>query len=249
MALSPRFHPTPWQHARLTRIEPRTARISSYFFQLPAPFDYLPGQHVDVRLTAEDGYTAERSYSIASAPGDHPDELELAVEWLADGEVSGYFHQVAEVGDEVELRGPIGGGFIWTPQEQLSALLIAGGSGVVPMVSMARAQRALPGTPLALLLAARSWTEAPFRDELLAQAEHDPAFVLRLALSRDSTRRPQDFARRIDAPMVASVLQDWSSQPQRVYVCGSNGFVNAASDACVAAGIAASQIHTERYGG
>ncbi len=122
-----------WQKARVTSIETSTPRIKSFALALEHPFEFFPGQHVDIRLTAEDGYVALRSYSIASSPDD-TSRIELAIERLVDGEVSPFFHDIVVVGDEVEMRGPLGGHFILRPEDQGPILLIGGGSGVVPLV-------------------------------------------------------------------------------------------------------------------
>lgn len=242
------FRPTPWQVARIERIEPRTARIHSYFLRVSVPLRYLAGQHVDVRLTAEDGYAAERSYSIASAPGDEF-LIELAIERLDDGEVSTWFHDVAEVGDEVELRGPIGWSFAWMPNLDEPVLLLGGGSGVVPLLSMVRSHREHAAVPMALLYSARSWEAAAFADELLATEANEPNLRVRLTLTRDIPHRPGDHDRRIDAAMVAALLAGWEHVPALTFICGANAFVNAASDAAIASGILPAEIRTERFGG
>ncbi|TIT29198.1 MAG: oxidoreductase, partial [Mesorhizobium sp.] len=128
---------SPWQTARIVRIEKRTPRVTSFFFKLSRPFVHQAGQHVDVRLTAPDGYQARRSYSIASAP-ESRGTIELAIERLEDGEVSPFFHEVAAIGDEIELRGPLGGHFIWSASDGGPILLVGGGSGVVPLMAMVR---------------------------------------------------------------------------------------------------------------
>lgn len=237
-----------WQQARITRIIERTPHLKSFFFHLPEPFQPLAGQHVDLRLTAPDGYQAMRSYSIASAPGSGA-EIELAIDKLDDGEVSPFFHEVAEVGDDIELRGPLGGHFVWRPDDGGPLLLIGGGSGVVPLLAMIRqafGQRS--PIPIALLFSARTPGEAPFLDELRDIEAKWPTFHLRLALTRASAPRPGDFARRIDAEMIGTILADLVEVPRHIFICGSNGFVNTAADLAVAAGVAADIIRTERYG-
>src|SRR4051794_24443386 len=147
----------PWQTATITKIEHRTPTVSSFWFKPEKPFGFVAGQHVDVRLTAPDGYRAQRSYSIGSAP-EHNDLIELAIERLPRGEVSPFFHEVAEVGDDIELRGPLGGYFIWSVTDSGPLLLVGGASGVVPLLSMIR-HRALQGSsvPTLLLFSARTW--------------------------------------------------------------------------------------------
>lgn len=246
--------PTPsqtakWQNATIVDIVRQTPRIKSFFFSLPEPFAFRAGQHVDIRLTAPDGYQAMRSYSIASAPGSSG-ALELAIDLLDDGEVSPFFHEIAAVGDEIEMRGPLGGYFVWGPSDGGPLLLIGGGSGLVPLMSMIRAGKvADPAVPTALILSARRWEDALYRDELIELEQRQPRFSVIFALTRDTPRRPQDVGRHIDEAMLAPALAHLQGTPRHVFVCGSNAFVNAASDAALASGIAATLIHTERYGG
>jgi ferredoxin-NADP reductase len=238
-----------WQPARIAAIVPLTRRIKSFFFTPAEPFRFRAGQHVDVRLTAPDGYQAERSYSIASAPGSG-DRFELAIERLEDGEVSPFFHDVAAVGDEIELRGPIGGHFVWSVEDGGPILLIGGGSGVVPLLSMLR-YRAAEGakTPMGLLYSARTEDELIYRDELLSMQSSANGFALAFTLTRETARRAGDFSRRIDAAMVSEFVAKLLDMPLRTYVCGSNRFVEAATEAAMSAGILAATIRTERYGG
>ncbi|TIW98142.1 MAG: oxidoreductase, partial [Mesorhizobium sp.] len=167
---------SPWQTAGIVRIEKRTPRITSFFFQPSRPFIYRAGQHVDVRLTAPDGYQARRSYSIASAPETNG-AIELAIEKLDDGEVSPFFHEVAAIGDEIELRGPLGGHFVWPDGGSGPLLLVGGGSGVVPLMSMVRHRAAHSSTvPVVLVFSARVWDEVIFRDELIALDDRREGF-------------------------------------------------------------------------
>ncbi|MGB3339338.1 MAG: FAD-binding oxidoreductase, partial [Devosia sp.] len=167
-----------WQNARILR---QTPRIKSFFFALPAPWTYRPGQHVDVRLTAPDGYQAMRGYSIASAP-DASGDIELAIERLDDGEVSTFFHDVAVVGDDIEIRGPLGGHFTWVPQDGGPVLMIGGGSGMVPLMSMIRNWYALRSeVPVALLLSVSSLQQALYLGELTSIEANSRSFALRLA--------------------------------------------------------------------
>lgn len=240
--------PARWQPATITAIGRLTPRVASFRFRPSEPFTYLAGQHVDVRLTAPDGYTAQRSYSIASAP-EAGAEFELAIERLEDGEVSPFFHDVAAVGDEIEIKGPLGGHFIWPDIEPGPIVLIGGGSGVVPLMSMARHRSASSSTtPVALLYSSRAWDEVIFRDELLALDEKQHGFDLTLTLTREPPKRDKDFGRRVDPAMVAEMLARLPTAPALAYVCGSNAFVTAASDALIATGTAPEKIKTERYG-
>ena len=179
-----------WQEAKIAAIMPDTPRVKRFLLAPSAPFLFRAGQHVDVRLTAPDGYQAERSYSIASAP-EQTAAIELAIERLDDGEVSPFFHDVAEVGDAIELRGPIGGHFVWDVKDGGPLLLLGGGSGVVPLMSMLR-HRAAVGSrvPALLLFSSRTWEDVIFRDELLALDAKNDGFQLALALTRDQPRRP-----------------------------------------------------------
>jgi ferredoxin-NADP reductase len=239
---------SPWQTVRIVRIEKRTPRVTSFFFQLSRPFTYLAGQHVDVRLTAPDGYQARRSYSIASAPGDGG-VIELAIEKLDDGEVSPFFHDVAAIGDEVELRGPLGGHFIWPDDDGGPVLLVGGGSGVVPLMSMVRHRaKRNSSVPVALVFSARVWDEVIFRDELVALDDRKDGFDLVLTLTREAARRPADYSRRVDVAMMVQSMAHLPGPPDIAFVCGSNAFVSAAAQALIDAGVAAEIIRTERYG-
>src|SRR6185503_8105065 len=172
---------------------------------------------------------AERSYSIASAP-ERESDFELAIERLEDGEVSPFFHDVAEIGDDIELRGPIGGHFVWSTSDGGPILLLGGGSGVVPLVSMVRHRAAHRSSiPMLLLYSARTWDELAFRDELIKLDAAGNGFQLFVTLTREAARRARDFSRRIDAPMASALLRALPVPPSRVLVCGSNPFVEAAT--------------------
>lgn len=238
-----------WQRARITQIVARTARVHSYFLSLPEPLSHRAGQHVDVRLTAPDGYQARRSYSIASAP-DTTGTIELVIERLDDGEVSPFLHDVAAVGDVIELRGPIGGHFIWSTTAGGPLILVGSGSGVVPLMCMIRHRAAQSSTvPALLLFSAKTWDDVIFRDELLALAAANDGFELVLALTRDGVHRARDYSRRVDTAMMRDMLARTAPHPRFVFVCGSNPFVESASQGLIDAGVAAGLIRTERYGG
>jgi len=239
-----------WQTGILRRITPRTARVKSFFFELPQPFAFLAGQHVDVRLSAPDGYQAQRSYSIASAP-ETPGLLELTIERLDDGEVSPFFHEVAAVGDEIELRGPFGGYFIWSTQDGGPIVLVGGGSGVVPLMSIVRHRfERQSRTPMALLFSARTWDDVIYREELLALADRKDGFELVITLTRDTvTRRGGDYVRRVDVEMARATLARLPTAPLQAYLCGSNPFVEAAAQSLIDAAVPKERIRIERYGG
>ncbi|WP_192179281.1 ferredoxin reductase [Mesorhizobium amorphae] len=239
---------SPWQTAKIIRIEKRTPRVTSFVFKLSRPFVYQAGQHVDVRLTAPDGYQARRSYSIASAP-ESGGTIELAIERLDDGEVSPFFHEVAVVGDEIELRGPLGGHFVWSDKDDGPLLLVGGGSGVVPLMAMVRHRAARKSSvPVALVFSARIWDEVIFRDELIKLDDRRDGFDLVLTLTREAARRPEDYSRRIDAQMMMQSMARLPEPPKLAFVCGSNAFVSTAAQALIDADVPASLIRTERYG-
>jgi len=221
---------TRWQSCAIVDIATRTPAIKSFFLRLSETFNYTAGQHVDVRLIAPNGYTAMRSYSIASYPSDSK-VIELAIERLTDGEVSPFFHDITQVGDTVELRGPLGGHFLWPGPSSKPVLLIGAGSGVVPLMAMLRYRKAsAEPVPVALLLSSRTWREVLFRDELLELERSLPNFALALALTREPTTRRTDFSRRIDAKMVADVAARLPVSPGCAFVCGSNAFVDIAAE-------------------
>ena len=238
-----------WQRATLVRRVVKTPGITSFFLRPQHPFEWRAGQHADIRLTAEDGYRAIRSYSIASFPMESG-VVELAIERLAGGEVSEYFHDIAEEGDEVEIKGPLGGHFVWDVDDGGPILLIGGGSGLVPLMAMVR-RRAEAGahTPMHLLLSARTPQDILNREELEAFESRDDGFGMTFALTRGDPWRDGDFSRRIDNDILSMVLQRLPTAPSRVFICGTNGFVNAAADGAIAGGVAAAIIRTERYGG
>lgn len=237
-----------WQNATIVSVVEQTPGIKSFFLRLRTPFRQEAGQHVDVRLTASDGYAAMRSYSIASAPGE-TGVIELAIERLPNGEVSPFFFDVARPGDEIELRGPLGGYFIWPRTADAPLLLIGAGSGLVPLMAMLRARRdRAQRIDTALLLSARTWRDVLFRDELLAAEAADSRFRLALTLTREPPARASDFGRRIDTAMVANVVARLPAPPGHVFICGSNAFVDVAAESALATGIAPSSIRTERYG-
>lgn len=233
--------PLPWRTATVTAIRPITRRVKSYRFQVGFDRPVLAGQHVDVRLTAPDGYQAQRSYSIASAPaGDGT--IELMIEGLPDGEVSGFFDAVAEIGDTIELRGPIGGAFVWQPEDGGPLLLAGGGSGVVPLLAMLRHRAAAaPGVPALLLYSVREASEVIAAEELAVRARDEPHFQLMLNLTRAG-------GRRVDAAMIAEALERLGP-PRHAYLCGGNPFVGAVADLLLDAGLDPARIHTERFGG
>jgi len=236
-----------WQTARIIGVEPRTPTIKSFFLRLPAPIDFVAGQHVDLRLSAPDGYVAIRSYSIASAPAGS-DVIELAIERLVGGEVSEFLHDIAMEGDEIELKGPLGGHFVW-PQNARAILTIGGGSGIVPLLSMVRYRSSLSSpVPMALLLSARSMADALYLPELRSLDKGSAGFDFFLALTREAPLDVSDYGRRVDSPMIAEILSKIGWMPDKVFVCGSNSFVEVAVKGLIEAGVPSPAILTERYG-
>jgi ferredoxin-NADP reductase len=240
---------TEWQQASVVEATLLTPRIKSFRLQLERPFAFVPGQHVDIRLTADDGYQAMRSYSIASAP-DASGSIEIAVERLDDGEVSAFFHEVVAPGDSIELRGPLGGYFLWPAHDDAPILLAGGGSGVVPLLSMVRYRRATGDRrPVLLLYSVRNASDILHADELFALERAGDGFSLVLTITREASTRPGDYGRRVDAAMLAEVLRRFERPPRDAFVCGTNAFVDAVANACIAAGMPDAGIRTERYGG
>lgn len=252
---------TAWREAIIERIVPRTARISSFYLRVPWP-GHVAGQHVDVRLTAPDGYQAQRSYSVASASGASPAEpsaaatdqasIELIIDRLDDGEVSPFFHDVAQLGDAIELRGPLGGHFVWRPADGGPLLLIAGGSGIVPLMAMVRDWAAMPpatASPALLICSARTWEDIVCPDEWTALQAARPDFGFIAVTTRGSQHRDTDITRRLDATLLRNILTGWGHTPRHAYICGSNAFVESVAGGLTAAGLRPEIIRTERYGG
>ncbi|UYW28560.1 ferredoxin reductase [Methylorubrum extorquens] len=240
--IAPSPSPSPWRAMTIRAITPVTPRVKSFRFG-PLDRPHRAGQHVDVRLTAPDGYQAQRSYSIASAPGD-PAGIELMIEGLEAGEVSGFFDTVAEIGDTIELRGPLGA-FSWSPAEGGPVLLIAGGSGIVPLLAMVRERtRHAPEVPMLLIYSVRKAAEAIARAELAALSRDETGFDLTLLLTREGPTA----GRRIDRVMIDTAIE-CLGMPRHAFVCGGNGFVGAVADLLVDAGVKPSVVRTERFGG
>ena len=236
-----------WRNAVIERIARQTPRVVSVFLRVTLA-RHEAGQHLDVRLTGPDGYQVERSYSIASEPGS--DLVELAIERLEDGEVSPYFHDVAMPGDTVEVRGPIGGHFVWRAADGGPLLLVAGGSGVAPLMAIARYRAfSSPQSNALLIYSARNREEIIFRDELLDADATQPDFTFIATTTRGARLRASDFERRIDAAMVRDCLARWGCEPWHVFVCGANRFVEAATSALTGTKVPPDRIRTERFGG
>ena len=226
--------PGQWQIGTVSAIKQETPRVKSFRIELPMWMPHLPGQHYDVRLTAPDGYRAQRSYSVASSPLDEGG-VELTVDRLDDGEVSPYFHDVVIEGDQVELRGPFASYFVWRGEEPV--LLVGGGSGVAPLMAMLRhRRRTMPELAMRLVFSVRSAEDVIYADELGDET------VLTF-----TGQPPADWGGhtgRIDAPLIAELVPDAGL----VFVCGTNGFVETAVGLLLDAGVRPSSIRTERFG-
>ena len=232
-----------WLAAEVAGAKWETPRVRTLELNVPGWADHLAGQHLDVRLTAEDGYQAQRSYSIASAPGE---TLALTVERLDDGEVSPYLVDEAREGDGFEVRGPIGGYFVWEPDDPARVLLVGGGSGVVPLMAMARSRARVGATaPMRLLYSSRSLEDVIYRDEL--EELPGDGFDVVHTLTREQPAGWTGYSRRIDPELLAEVAWPVENEP-KVFVCGSTRFVDAAADGLVGLGYDPRWIRTERFG-
>lgn len=240
---------SPWSVTTVTEIRDETPRAKTFRLAFPESVPFRPGQHVIIRLSAPDGYTASRAYSIASAPDPaRPNELEVTVELLDDGEVSGFLHEEVVVGDELEVRGPIGGWFVW--DGETPALLLAGGSGVVPLMSMLRSARAVGTTHLLrLVVSVRSADDLFYAAELAEPAvggiEDGTVSILHTRVAPEGSGRP---AGRLTAVDVQAALPRDAAVAPIAYVCGSSGFADTATRLLDELGHPADRIRIERYG-
>jgi ferredoxin-NADP reductase len=226
--------PGQWQIATVTEVIEETPRVKSFRFEVPMWMPHLPGQHYDVRLTAPDGYRAQRSYSIASSPLDEG-EIELTIDLLDDGEVSPYFHEVVEKGDQVELRGPFSSYFVWRGESPV--LLVGGGSGVVPLMAMLRhKRRTMPELDMRLVYSVRYADDVIYANELGDDAV--------LTYTREAPEGWSGHTGHVDAEL----LRGPAAGAELAFVCGSNGFVETASSLLLDVGMDAGSIRTERYG-
>jgi ferredoxin-NADP reductase len=223
--------PGEWQIATVAAIKVETPRVKSFRLELPMWMPHLPGQHYDVRLTAPDGYTAQRSYSIASSPLDEG-VIELTVDRLADGEVSPYLHDVLVEGDQIELRGPFASYFVWHGESPV--LLVGGGSGVVPLMCMLRhKRRTQPELPMRLVYSVRTAEDVIYADELGEDAT--------ITYTREPPAGWAGHTGHIDAPLL-------TGDAEAAFVCGSNGFVEAATTLLLENGLDPERVRTERFG-
>lgn len=243
-----------WRIATVLDIVRETPATRTLVLDVPDWPGHGAGQHVDVRLTAEDGYRTERSYSIASPPEDA--QVALTVERLDDGEVSPYLTDELHAGDKLELRGPIGGYFVWAVAQGGPLLLVAGGSGIVPLMAMLRHRAlALPGAddyerhsiPARLLYSSRRWDDVIYRDELRRMAERDPTLEVTFTITREPPKGWSGFRRRIDRVMLSEVSWPPAERPH-IFVCGPTPLVENAAAALVELGHDPARVKTERFG-
>jgi ferredoxin-NADP reductase len=228
--------PGHWQIGTVIAIKAETPHVKSFRIALPMWMAHLPGQHYEVRLTAPDGYSAQRSYSVASSPLDEG-EIELTIDRLEDGEVSPYFHDVVSDGDQVELRGPFTSYFVWRGESP--ALLVGGGSGVVPLMSMLRTRRVtMPDAAMRLVYSVRTGEDVIYADELGDDAV--------LTFTKSPPNGWQGHTGRLDQEMISEQVSGF--QDGLSFLCGTNGFVEAASRLLLDAGVPSQQIRTERFG-
>lgn len=237
-----------WQLATIRKIIQENPQVKTFSLALPTWIPHLAGQHYDIRLTAPDGYQAQRSYSIASPP-EQSGEIELTIELIDDGEVSGYLHEYAEVGDQLELRGPIGGYFVWEATEDVGPLLlIAGGSGIVPLMSMLRHRRIAKATHLTkLLFSIRSPQHHIYFEELAELQGNDHQVDLHYTYTRQAPEDWQGYQRRIDRAMLAELVSDFPAPPLS-YICGPTALVEQVANLLVELGLSPERIKTERFG-
>jgi ferredoxin-NADP reductase len=231
-AIAPKA-PGGWQIATVTRVHRETPTVKSFRLALPLWMPHLPGQHYDVRLTAPDGYQAQRSYSVASSPLD-TGEIELTIDRLLDGEVSPYFHDVVVEADQVEVRGPYASYFVWRGDEPEPVLLVGGGSGVVPLMGMLRhRRRAIPETEMRLVYSVRTGDDVIFADEL--------GDDVTITYTREAPHGWTGPVGRIGRELMPA-------DARTAYVCGSHGFVECVAGLLLELGLAPTAIRTERFG-
>jgi ferredoxin-NADP reductase len=239
--------PIEWHLGTVTGVHDETPTVRTLTLAMPAWSGHRPGQHVDVRLTAEDGYSVERSYSIGSEP-ERGSEIDLTVERIDDGEVSPFLHDVVVVGDRFEVRGPIGGYFVWEATDPAPLFLVAGGSGVVPLMAMLRHRaRAGTRTPATLLFSSRHFEEIIYRAELDELAARGDGLRVIHALTRSQPADWTGYSRRIDRLMLADVLEPIGTSAS-TYICGPTALVESAADSLVRLGFPPHRVRTERFG-
>ena len=256
-----------WQVATVDSVRVESPRVKSFRLNMPGRGSFRAGQYYDIRLTAPDGYQAQRSYSISSSP-EEPGVIELVIELIPGGEVSSYFHEAVEKGERIELRGPIGGHFTWTPGYAGPVLLVAGGSGIAPLMSMLRHRHtAGASSQMLLMFSVRTESDILFRQELEQMASEDTNFKLVITLTRAAPAEWAGDTRRIDRQMIGAAFNTMAPEagdqetgagfggamePERkfgrAYVCGGTGFVESIASYLLESGMDYNEIRTERFG-
>jgi ferredoxin-NADP reductase len=236
-----------WQIATVVKVRIETQSVKTFTLALQDWIPHKAGQHYDVRLTAPDGYQAQRSYSIASST-EQRNQIELTVERLEEGEVSTYMHDVLIVGDQVELRGPIGGYFVWEASMGGPLLLVAGGSGIVPLMAMLRHRHAVGSLlPARLLYSSRTYEDIIYRDELDRLEKDGSGLQVFHTLTRQKPKGWRGYSRRIDRLMLEEVIQPFGSE-LKAYICGPTAMVEGVANSLVTLGVLPEQVRTERFG-
>jgi ferredoxin-NADP reductase len=236
-----------WQLGTVSAVRDETVSVRTITLALPTWPGHRAGQHVDLRLTADDGYSVERSYSIGSEP-ERSEEVDITVERIHDGEVSPFLHDVLVPGDRLEVRGPIGGYFVWEASMGGPLLLVAGGSGVVPLMAIIRHRaRAASDAKARLLFSSRGFDEIIYREELQHLADDGSGLAVSHTLTRSQPPGWTGYARRIDEPMLAETLEPLG-RDVRAYVCGPTALVEAVADSLVRLGLPPERVRTERFG-
>ena len=238
-----------WQVSKVADVRTETERARTLVLEVPAWPGHRAGQHIDVRLVAEDGYRAERSYSIASPP--ESTAVELTIERLDDGEVSPYLCDVLHAGDGLEVRGPIGGYFVWSTMQAGPLLLVAGGSGIVPLMAMLRHRARVDatsraGVPARLLYSARTWADVIYKDEL-QKLTSETDLTIAFTLTREKSDEAPGSRRRVDRAMLEEISWPASDMPN-VYVCGPTPFTESVASSLVELGHDPARVRTERFG-
>ena len=234
--------------ATVTKVRVASDRVKLFTLEVPTGGNFKAGQHYDVRLTAPDGYQAQRSYSLASSPGD-TNLIEIAIELIDDGEVSSYFHDSVEPGEMIEVRGPIGGHFTWEPSHTKSSIFIAGGSGIAPIISMLRHRFTVKNnSPALLLFSVRTEDDILYREALEKLSDNDQSLHVITTVTRGTSKDWIGNTRRIDQGMIDSALVNTGVKPESAYVCGGSGFVESIANILLDTGLDFKQIHIERFG-
>ena len=246
-----------WQAATLEQITIETPGVKTFTLRPSRWHPFRSGQHYDIRLTAPDGYQAQRSYSVASAP-ENQGVLDFTIELIPNGVVSPFFHEAVKIGDQIEIRGPIGGPFTWSVTDGapllLPLLLVGGGSGIVPLMSMLRHRRESPQSPQSpekpdatLLYSSRTLPDVIYRRELDGMSAPGDTLSVHHTITRGAPPGWRGYSRRVDSEMIAEITER-SGTACAAYICGPDGFVETAADLLVARGIPPQSIHTERFG-